>query len=330
MIAAAPVWTVTFEDAIAALFAGFEIGGMRIAPGRIVFAILLFLALLYATRLARRWIERALLAQSRTDPGVASSISIVAGYAGFALATAVALGFAGIDVTNLAIVAGALSVGIGFGLQSIVNNFVSGLILLAERPVKVGDWIAVKGYEGAVRRISVRATEIETRDRASVIIPNSDLVTGPVENLTRSARPSGSDVLSRTFAMRVGVAHDSDPDRVLDVLRAAAAEAPLVSKEPEPQAFFDQIGESALEFSVHAQAKNAAEAKMAESELRSHVMRRLREAGVAFAQPRVDVRLRDLDAVRAFLARVLEERARQAASQDIANNGKPEPGADKS
>src|SRR5205085_10526985 len=139
------------------------------------------------------------------------SVSTIIGYLGVIAALTFALAELGIDVQKIALIAGALSVGIGFGLQSVVSNFVSGLILLTERPIRVGDSIVVKGEEGWVRRVRVRATEIETFDRASVIIPNSEFITGVVKNWTRA------NTLGRVV-IKVGVAYDSDPDQVRDIL----------------------------------------------------------------------------------------------------------------
>ena len=135
-------------------FHGLEVGQFRISLARILLGIVLFIVLLFATRLLQRWLREKALNQTRMDPGIANSIDTVAGYVGTALAALVAISYAGLDITNLAIVAGALSVGIGFGLQSIVNNFVSGLILLWERAVRVGDWIVVGGDQGFVLRIN--------------------------------------------------------------------------------------------------------------------------------------------------------------------------------
>ena len=172
------------RDWFKSLFFGIEVGQFRISLARILLGIVLFIALLFATRLFQRWLREKALQQTRMDPGIVNSIDTVVGYVGIALAALLAVSYAGLDITNLAIVAGALSVGIGFGLQSIVNNFVSGLILLIERPIKVGDRIVVGDQQGLVRRISVRATEIETFDRASLIVPNSELITGRVLNWT--------------------------------------------------------------------------------------------------------------------------------------------------
>ncbi len=162
-------WGMSGSEVLSSLRAGlsgFEVGGVRVSLVRILSALVLFAALLTATRLFQRWLTARAFPRTRLDSGLANSIYTGAGYLGFAVAVLAAVAYAGFDITSLAIVAGALSVGIGFGLQGIVNNFVSGLVLLVERPIKVGDWIAVKEGEGYVRRISVRATEIETFDRA--------------------------------------------------------------------------------------------------------------------------------------------------------------------
>jgi len=187
----------------------------RASLARILFGIVLFIAMLFATRLFQRWLRERALQQTRMDPGIVNSIDTVVGYAGIALASLLAISYAGFDITSLAIVAGALSIGVGFGLQSIVNNFVSGLILLVERPIKVGDRVVIGDQQGIVRRISVRATEVETFTRASLIVPNSELITGRVLNWTHRDSLGGASV-------RVGVAYDADPEQVLGILRACA------------------------------------------------------------------------------------------------------------
>ena len=199
------------RDWLKGLLFGVEIGQFRISLVRILAGIVLFIALLFATRLLQRWLRERMV-QSRMDAGIANSIEVVVGYACTALAALLAVSYAGFDITSLAIVAGALSLGIGFGLQSIVNNFVSGLILLIERPIKVGDRIVIGDQQGHVRRISVRSTEIETFDRASVIVPNSELIMGRVVNWTHR------DWLG-AVSVKIGVAYDCDPERVIAILR---------------------------------------------------------------------------------------------------------------
>ncbi|HJU32456.1 MAG TPA: DUF3772 domain-containing protein, partial [Hyphomicrobiaceae bacterium] len=203
------------RDWFKSLFFGVEIGQFRISLARILIGIVLFIALLFATRLLQRWLRERALQQTRMDPGIVNSIDTVVGYIGIGLAALLAVSYAGLDITNLAIVAGALSVGIGFGLQSIVNNFVSGLILLVERPIRVGDRIVVGDQQGLVRRISVRATEIETFDRASLIVPNSELITGRVLNWTHRDSLGAVNV-------KVGVGYNSDPEQVIAVLKKCA------------------------------------------------------------------------------------------------------------
>jgi potassium efflux system protein len=291
------------RDWFKSLFFGIEIGQFRISLARILLGIVLFIALLFATRLFQRWLREKALQQSRIDPGIANSIDMVAGYVCTALAALLAVSYAGLDITNLAIVAGALSVGIGFGLQSIVNNFVSGLILLIERPIKVGDRIVVGDQQGLVRRISVRATEIETFDRASLIVPNSELITGRVLNWTHRDSLVAVNV-------KVGVSYGSDPAQVVAILKKCADDHPEVLRNPAPAAFFESFGDSALMFNLRISLPDIANSAGVQSELRIAMLKALREANIEIPFNQVDVNLRDLDAVKRYLAQYLQERGK--------------------
>src|SRR6478672_5976593 len=261
------------RDGFKSAFFGIEVGQFRISLARILLGIVLFIALLFATRLLQRWLREKALQQTRMDPGVVNSIDTVAGYVGTGLAALVAVSYAGLDITNLAIVAGALSVGIGFGLQSIVNNFVSGLILLIERPIKVGDRIVVGDQQGLVRRISVRATEIETFDRASLIVPNSELITGRVLNWTHR------DSLV-AVSVKVGVSYAADPQQVIGILRKCAEEHPDVLRFPEPSAVFEEFADSALMFNLRISLPDISKAVGVQSDLRSAIFKALRAADI--------------------------------------------------
>ena len=204
------------------------------------------------------------------DVGLRNSIRTSLGYLNFLVATGLALSYLGLNFEKLAIIAGALSVGIGFGLQSIVNNFVSGLILLWERAVRVGDWIVVGGDQGYVRRINVRATEIETFDRAQVIIPNSSLVTGVVTNLVRNDR-TGRVVIPLT------VAAFADPEKVREVLIAIAKANQLVLAIPAPQILFTGMSASALNFELRAFVGDVDTSVRVKSDLNFEIFRRFKE-----------------------------------------------------
>lgn len=290
-----------------ALF-GFEIGRFRISVAQILLAILVFAAILLATRLLQRWLQGNVLKPERFDAGVANSIHQGLGYAGFGLALLAGVSFAGIDITNLAIVAGALSVGIGFGLQSIVNNFVSGLILLVERPIKVGDWVVVKGGgEGYVRSISVRSTEIETFDRASLIVPNSELISNVVTNWTHR------NALGRVV-IKVSASYKSDPVMVLKILNEVALASPNVMQQPPPLITLDNLGADGLEFSIRVLVADINRALGVQTVLRAAVVQAFRQHGIEFPTPERDLYLRDLDGIKVIIAKVLEDRARQQAS----------------
>lgn len=216
------------------LQASFKVGSVQIAPVDISIGIALFLVVVTITKriqtlLAQRWLPR-----SGIEPGLGQSIVAVTGYGGFALGFLIAVSTAGINLSNFAVVAGALSVGIGFGLQNIVNNFVSGLILLFERPVKAGDWVVVGTNEGLIKHINVRSTEIETFDLASVIVPNADLIAHPVTNWTHKNRSGRVEV-------KVQVSPDSDPRRVQDILLGVARDTDHIVEDPPPSVAFSDI-----------------------------------------------------------------------------------------
>jgi potassium efflux system protein len=270
------------RDWMSRAFFGFEVGSIRISIVRILIAIVIFIAVVFVTRLIQRRLRENVLIAPRMDPGIANSIDTAVGYAGTALAAVIAVSYAGFNITNLAIVAGALSVGIGFGLQSIVNNFVSGLILLIERPIKVGDWIVVGSEQGTVRSISVRSTEIETFDRASLIVPNSELITGRVLNWThRSA-------LGRVV-LKFSAGPDIDPRRVIAVLTECANRHPNVLREPAPIATFDGYTPLSTEYTLRVLLPDITASLRVQSDLRIAIYEAFRRSGVvsreAFAPP---------------------------------------------
>ncbi len=272
---------------ISSAFFGFQIGGITISLQSILIALFIFVLGLLMTRIVQRWfMHRSEIAQ-QTDTGLRDSIRAVLGYAGVLLSTIVAASFLGIDFTSIAIVAGALSVGIGFGLQSVVNNFVSGLILLAERPIKVGDWIIVGSEEGFVQRISVRATEIRTFDRSSVIIPNSELITGRVTNWTLG------NTVGRVL-IEVGVSYSSDPQKVYDILLEVGKNHPKCLTRPEPKVVFENFGDSALEFSLRVYIPNVMDAIEVRTELRVAITKAFREASIEIPFPQRDIHIKEM------------------------------------
>ncbi len=251
-----------------------RIGSISISLIGIVTGIIVFLVGYFGTRGFQRWLDGKVMARGRVDAGVRNSISTAVGYAGVALAGLVGISAAGIDLSSLALVAGALSLGIGFGLQNIVNNFVSGLILLAERPFKVGDWIVASGTEGNVRKISVRATEIETFQRQTVIMPNSLLINAAVGNWTHRNRLGRVDI-------PIDVSSSNDPRHVHDILAEVVAEQPGVLKNPAPAVSFTAFGETALNFVIRVFVADISSTGNLHNELRFRIFERFKEGGIA-------------------------------------------------
>jgi small-conductance mechanosensitive channel len=220
-----------------------KIGSFSFSLTGILTGIVVFIVGYFLTRWFQGWLDGSVMARGKVDAGVRNSIRTAVGYAGVALAGLIGVSAAGIDLSNLALVAGALSLGIGFGLQNVVSNFVSGLILLAERPFKAGDWIVAGTVSGTVKKISVRATEIETFQRQTVILPNSELINSSVGNWTHKNRLGRVDI-------KVNVAYGSDARRAHEIMTEIAKTHPLVLKNPEPFVIFLNFGPAALEFEI--------------------------------------------------------------------------------
>jgi potassium-dependent mechanosensitive channel len=272
-------------DQLRSALTGFEIGNLTISVTAIASATILFFVGVLLTRALQGWLSNRYLPATRLDPGLKSSVTIATGYVGFIAAFVIAFAYLGIDLSQLALVAGALSVGIGFGLQSVVNNFVSGLILLVERPIKTGDWIMVGGEEGIVKRIKVRATELETFDRASVVIPNSDLISGTVKNWVLG------DTMGRA-SVTVGVGYASDAEEVRELLLGCARQHPLVLDDPEPRVVFMDFGDNALIFRLDAFLADISMSLSVRSDLRFALLKRLRESGIEIPFPQRDLHIR--------------------------------------
>lgn len=239
-------WGIEFGNVnpFADVFFGVRFGDVRSWIGAAGIAIILFTAGLAGTRLFVAWLDGQLLPRTELNDGVRHSITTIAGYIGFLIAITIALGQAGVQLQNIALVASALSVGIGFGLQQVVSNFVAGLIVLAERPIRVGDVIVVKGEEGKVRKISVRATELQLGEQSTVIVPNSDIVSSIVKNR------SFHNPTHRTTVKFV-LAHDMDLKRTFAILLDAAKAHPNVVQDPPPRVSIVRVAESGVELDLN-------------------------------------------------------------------------------
>ena len=273
----------TFDNLFDALSNGLKLGAVRFAPTEIFGAMMTAAIGWGVLQGAQHWLNQTYLPKTDLDVGARASVSAVVRYLGILVVILWTLAALGITAANLALVASALSVGIGFGLQAITQNFISGLILMAERPVRVGDWVRLGDQEGDIKRINVRATEIQIGDRSTLIVPNSELITKSVRNMTLS-NPLGRVQLQFSVPLGTDMAH------VRELLLKLYAQHPKVLPTPAPSVFIDSIANGQANFNSFLYVGSPRDAYGVRSDLFFALLGRLAEEGIALSSPQ-DIRL---------------------------------------
>ncbi|SDR51994.1 Small-conductance mechanosensitive channel [Burkholderia orbicola] len=268
-------------DSAVAMIGSQRLQSLNIMPDRILNAVIGFAIGFYLLRSLRRWLDGEFMPALGMDTGMRVSLITLFTNVGYVLLVLMTLGLLGVRWNNLAWIVSALSVGIGFGLQEIVKNFVSGLILLTERPVKVGDMVSIAGVEGDIRRINVRATEIQLSDRSTVIVPNSQLISQNVRNVTMGNSTQGVATLVLTFPL------NTDPEQVRDLLLDAYREHQAILDKPAPSVTFSQLAPDGITLSVTGYVSSPRIASSTKSDLLFEILKQLRAAGITLSSPQM-------------------------------------------
>jgi len=263
------------------------LGGINITVWRIIYLALLVFLLIFISKRIRNWLVHKVLAKSALDLGTRTAIGTITRYTIILIGLMIILQSVGIDLSTLTVLAGALGVGIGFGLQNVTNNFVSGIIILFERPIKVGDRIEVENIAGDVVRISMRATTVITNDNISVIIPNSEFISSKVINWSHNDR-------NVRFNIPVGVSYKEDPQKVKELLLSVANDNDSVLKKPAPDVIFDEFGDSSINFYLRVWTTTLIQApKLLKSQLYFEIFKRFREKGIQIPFPQRDLHIKN-------------------------------------
>nr|WP_255698960.1 DUF3772 domain-containing protein [Luteimonas sp. Y-2-2-4F] len=273
-----------WRELLSAAAGGLRIGEVTIAPSGVAKALVILGGGWAVVQAAHNWLVERYLPATDLDSASRNSVATVARYFGITVVLALGLAALGISIQQIGLVVGALSVGIGFGLQAITQNFISGLILLAERPVKIGDWVSVGEFEGDVKKINVRATEILVADRSTVIVPNSDLITKPVRNMTLA------DPLGRVL-VQFSVPLDTDVDAVRAILLAVFAENAAVLDTPAPSVTLDGIANASIAITAVGFTRSPRTVGGTRSDVLFELLRRLRAQGIQLAPTAQNIRL---------------------------------------
>ncbi len=261
---------------------GFKVGGIEISLIAISTGLIVFIVSFSIVRLLKNRLSNSLLNRINMDEGIKHSLISGTNFIGIIISFILAIVAMGVDLSNLAVIAGALSVGIGFGLQDVIKNLVSGIIILFERPFKVGDWVIIGGEEGKIKQINIRSTELETWTRQSVIIPNATLISNSLINLTHENNWQRQTI-------KVGVSYDADADIVTKLLLECAKSCKKVTKIPAPYVIFKDFGSSSLDFELRFYVSDIWSGWSASSDIRYEILRRFRENGINIAYPQIVV-----------------------------------------
>lgn len=282
------IWGIESDNLLAWLyvitFTGVKVGSTSFSISYLFKAVVMFFVVYYAMRLLLMLIERKVFPYTRFDQGTKDAISTVFGYAGLLLAIVMAVYTLGISSTSLAFIVSAFTFGLSFGLKEIFNNFISGIILFIERPIKVGDWVDVGGESGVVKHIRLRATTVETFARKTLLIPNSQFITSIVSNDLYNP-------IARS-AITIEAGYDDDPQAVKDVLLSVAESNPKVMKDPKPSVLFVNFNDSGLEFCLRFFCMTEDRATLT-SELRYAIVEEFRRAGLEIPYPKRDIYIKE-------------------------------------